>query len=201
MKWFKNLFNTTDDEITPFDSGYFYTGTEKKWGNLTNEKLSYVLEESRLYLQHIWDGTTFLIQKALFLLTLITAGIGFLFTEFMMRYEWFESHLWITFILVGYFIVLLYIFLKLIKYFLPSLDYEAIGNYPKILLKNEGMMEYDYKKIIVSQLELYQDKINRNFKQNKQFAFAIKYTLWWLVAYPSIVVAVVFIVFLLSFYY
>jgi hypothetical protein len=157
-----------------WDSGYFHKGAKSDWEQLTENKLAYMIEESRLYLQNTFEATNSLTQKAAFLLTLIGGLIGYIFVEFVLKHKQFDEKDWFFVLpLAVYFLILIYNFCVLIKYFLPSLDYEAVGTPPKnLLLKN--IMNVGYANIIIKQLQLYQDKINRNREQNRQMAQKIK---------------------------
>jgi len=181
-------------ETPSWPSGYFVIdkNTEADWKNITEEKLNYIMEESRLYLQHIFDSTVNLTQKAAFLLTLISGTISFMFIEFAMKYREYTIDDWYIWPLAGYFLILFMAFMRLLKYVLPSLKYDAVGTPPEILLRKKGMMDFDYKKIIVSQLEFYQGRIDQNMKQNTQMAYHIKECSIGIIAYPVLISAVLF---------
>lgn len=179
-----------------FDSGYFYEGLEKEWNDLTDEKLTYAIEESRLYLQNIFDSTACLSQKAMFLLTIVVGLIGYIFVEFVLKYKQLDINTFLLYPVAGYVGILILSFILLNRFILPTINIYSVGNAPKNLLKKDKMMNFCFKEIIVSQLENYQDRINHNTKQNIKKARYIKLCIWLLVGYPILVIAALFIAFL-----
>ncbi len=176
-------------------SGYFINNENNKadWNNLTEEKLKFILEEGRLCLQNIFDSLGYLSQKATFLITLIGGAISYIFVEFILKFKQFNMDDWYVWPLAAYFVVLICVFFILIKYLLPSLDYEALGNVPENLLTKEEMA-FDYKKIVVSQLEYYQHRINLNLKQNYQAARDIKRCFCMVIIYPILTSIALFVI-------
>ncbi len=199
MFWLKKRKNRTP--TPPWDSGYFHIdeNTKTDWENLTSEKLIYTIEESRLHLQNIFDSSNSLAQKASFFVVMICGAITFMFMKYVSQYQEYSFTDWYLWPIAGYFIVLCLAFIRLVKYVMPSLDYDAIGTPPEILLRKKGMMDFDFKKMIVSQLEFYQGRIYQNMKQNKLMAYYIKRWIIYLISYPVIVSALLFVTFVLSF--
>jgi hypothetical protein len=161
---------------------------------LTGDKLAYMVEESRLYLQSINENTGRMVGKAAILLGFITAGIGYIITKFISNYYCYIEHYWQAIFWIGWLIILLYDFFTLIRYQLPSLDY-PVGTPPENLLLKE-YIKFDYERIIVPQLELYQRRIDNNEKRSLQMAKNIKVCFALAVIYP-IVIAIGYLFFIL----
>lgn len=181
-----------------WDSKYFSEYKKSDWDNLKPEKITYMIEESRLYLQNIFESTNCLAQKASFILTLIGGLIGYIFVEFLMNYKQYKVDDWYIWPIAGYFVVLVCSFFGLRKYLLPSIDYDAVGIPPENLLLKTGMMDLDFPNIAITQLELYQGRINNNRTQNTKMAQAIKRCLVWIILYPILATTTLFICFLLA---
>jgi len=80
-------------ESTRWDSGYFYDKpNEGGWKDLDKDKLNQILDESRLYLQHIFDSYVNLTQKVSFFLAVIVA-LSVLFHRNLLNQEYFKKNL------------------------------------------------------------------------------------------------------------
>jgi uncharacterized membrane protein YhaH (DUF805 family) len=164
------LFKRTSDKLNDWHSGYFQD--EKGTWLLSECKLNYTIEEARLFLQAVWDGKGRLVQKAGFLLAVIVGLIGFLFTEFILKYDHLTSvPFWQKLVLLLYFLILFVCFLILTVYQLPLRD-NAFGTPPRNIFMKE-VMNSDFEEIAVTQLEYYQDRINYNIQRNTRLAMVL----------------------------
>jgi hypothetical protein len=171
-------------ESTRWDSGYFYDKpNEGGWKDLDKDKLNQILDESRLYLQHIFDSYVNLTQKVSFFLAVIGGTIGFIFTEILLNQEYFKKNLKIEIALVGYFIILNTTFLFLSKYVLPLKELDSVGMPPNGILKKKKMKE-DFEHITVNQIEVYQGSIEHNYDIVTRIGQEIKVSFWVVVLYP-----------------
>ncbi len=183
MKWrFKKKVKT---RISNWDSNYFKAKPEE-WKDLKEEKLDYIIEESRLFLQAVWESKDRLAQKASFLLAIITGLIGFIFTQTILEYDSFiTKSLWAKILIAIYFVILFLSFFRLIKYQLPSEDF-SVGTQPKKLLSKE-IIKYELEDIAVKQLHNYQEKIDCQMQSNKEMGRIINHCFRWVILYPTII--------------
>lgn len=188
MKWLRK--NSQITEIPSWKSGYFDCEKgEGGWNKLTEDKLDYIIEESRLFLQAVWESKDRLVQKTSFLIAIICGLIGFIFTQTILQYDSFaQKSLLVKTLLALYFILLMIAFRVLIKYQLPSLD-NPTGTSPKNLLCKE-VIEFDFKDIAVKQLQLYQNSISSQILRNDQIAKEIHLCFKLVIWYPAIIILV-----------
>jgi MFS family permease len=184
----------------PLDSGYFSEYSKSDWEKLTSEKRTYMIEESRLCLQNIFEGTVSLAQKAAFLLTLIWGLISYMFVEFMTKYNQCNINDWRIWLIAVYFVILICAFLVLIRYLLPLPIY-PLGTSPQKLLPRKEAMDSDFAEIIVAQLKFYQARIDHNRKLNAKIAQKVYLCAILIAAYPILVSLVVFVIFFLNHYW
>ncbi len=179
-KNFNNIPNWTTD----------YFETEKgKWAKLDNDKLNHAIEESRIFLQTLWDGYGRLTQKALFLLGYIVALLGYISTKMLFNLEVMNSMLWYEKLsLLVYLALLIYIFFSLIRYQLPIYNASA-GTQPKDIFKKD-VMNCDYEEIIVKQLELCQKSIYYSQRLSLHLSNKIRCYFWVMLIYPIVVIFV-----------
>lgn len=176
------------------NSGYFDT-PKGEWGKLDDIKLNYVIEESRIFLQTLWDAYGRLTQKAVFILGYVVALLGYISTKLVFNKVLISSMLWYeklsVFIYIG---MLIYIFFNLIKYQLPVHN-PAAGTQPKDIFK-KNIMNCNFEEIAVEQIEHYQERICQNQKLSRELSGKIKCYFWVMLIYP---IVVIFVFQLLSF--
>jgi hypothetical protein len=169
-----------------YDSGYF-SASKEDCDKLTNDKLAYVADESRQFLQAIWDSNGRLTQKVSFLLGVIIAIFGLVFTEVVLKPAlWNGMQRFDRVLLSLYMFVLAVIGAYLLKYQLPLLSH-ASGTQPSDLLTRKSkIMDHDYREIVLSRLEAYQDSVEYNRQQNTELAKLIGCCYKWMLGYPAI---------------
>jgi len=185
MWWSKKDINF--DDIPDMACDYFNT-PKGKWAKLNDEKLKYLIEESRIFLQTLWDAYGRLTQKALFLLGYIIALLGYISNKVIFKQEIISSMSWqaILFIFI-YIALLIYIFFHLIKYLLPICNVSA-GGQPKDLFKKD-FMNCDFEEMAVNQLHHYQRRIWYSERLNVILSNRIKYYFGIILIYPIIVIS------------
>jgi len=91
----------------------YYKIPKGKWAKLDETKLLYVTEESRLFLQALWDAYGRLTQKASIFLGIVTGLIGFIFVEVMLENDYLLYLRWYDVLFLGiYFIFLIITFFE-----------------------------------------------------------------------------------------
>jgi len=181
-------FVTKIESVDKYKSGYF-NATKEGWAELNKDKLMYAIEESRLLSQTLWDAHGHLVHKIAFLLGIVVALIGYIFTTLIFHTKFIEGLSWYEEILVLIYIALLiYTFFNLLKYQCPLWSL-PVGTPPKDLLKGD-VMDCELDKIFVKQLERYQDRICSASRQNNTMADALEVSYWMLVIYPIAVIMI-----------
>lgn len=181
------LWNKDVEQVEEWSSGFF-DGKCKDWKGL-DEKLPYVIEESRLRLQTLWDATGHLSQKISFLLGIVIALVGYVFTVFIQRTNSMDGLLWYEQLLILIYVVfLLYTFFILIRYQLPFLS-TPVGTSPKNLFKADAM-NCELKEVLVQQLEHYQKRIRSASRQNDAVAKVLSVSYCILIIYPVVIILI-----------
>jgi hypothetical protein len=197
MFWFKKK----NDEIKKADSwnSHYFEKDEKgeEWKNLSQDKLEYAMEEARLIISKLSDNTSRLTSKGFTLLAIIGGLIGFIFTNYIVYWSYFINNLWLTFPLTIYFGCLICAF-YILRICIRPIYRTPIGTSPNFLLKNE-VMKYDFLKIIITQLENYQGRIDKNTKQNDWMSSRIELSLNLATVYPTISIILYSVFFILAY--
>lgn len=179
------MLRKANSKAEDWESGYFST-PKGEWAKLTDAKLMYVVEESRLFLQALWDSYGRLTQKASFLLGVIIGIVTLIFTEMISRQDyWNDLQWWNKVLLALYLLFLIALGFRLLKYQLPILSHAA-GTQPLDLLKKESM-NCDFEEMAIRRLELYQDSIDHNRRQNIELSRTLKYSYLFMLGYPTAV--------------
>ncbi|MGD0077193.1 MAG: hypothetical protein ABSB91_01045 [Sedimentisphaerales bacterium] len=162
-----------DWDAIPWDDTYLYRDNAKDWTDCTEDKLKYVIEESRLYLQSILDNNNRLLNKAFFLLTVFVGLIGYIFAKFVSSPNNAIASKWFIWFLGIYLVFLIFVYLFIvIKYVMPSMDYFYVGTKPANLLYDK-VMALSSQKIIVELLRDYHLIIKHNEERNELMAHNI----------------------------
>lgn len=180
---------TLNQEKTEYEDWIrnYYKSPKGKWAKLDETKLLYAVEESRLFLQALWDAYGRLTQKVSIFLGIVTGLIGFIFIEVMLK----NNHLlylrWYDILFLGlYFIFLIITFFRLLKYQLP-IKSNAVGTQPKGLFKKD-VINLDLEEIIVKQLRFDQRNIEYNLQQNTELVKVLKSSYQLVALFPVVVI-------------
>jgi hypothetical protein len=186
-------------ESTRWNSGYFDKGKDKtNWTNLDKDVLNHILDEARLHSQYMFDSHLCLVQKVSFFIAIVIGLIGFIFTEFLSKWDYFTAHFGLGIFLGGLFVLLIMITLYLAEYLLPLKTYDPIGLPPDQLFLEEKM-GFKYEEIIVNQIEVYQGSIYYNNGLDVQLAKKFKVCFWSIVIYSSVSL-LMYLILLISFW-
>ncbi len=165
----------------------YYKSPKGKWAKLDETKLLYVTEESRLFLQALWDAYGRLTQKASIILGIVTGLIGFIFFEVMLENDYLLYLRWYDVLFLGiYFIFLIITFFRLLKYQLP-IKSNTVGTQPKGLFKKD-VMNLELEVILVKQLRLDQKNMEYNLKQNTELVKVLKSSYNLVVLFPVVII-------------
>lgn len=176
------------NEQIEWNSGYFDDSFEDFKG-LDEPKLTYMMEEARIFLQSLWEAHERLVQKAAFLLGSVIALIGFVLSQTILGGTDLKSLLSLKGgLLLLYLPFLVYVAWRLSKTQFP-LATAAPGTQPKDLFRKE-VIDRQFMEIAVRRLELYQDSMIRNLQQNTGLVETIQHSCRVIVAYPVIAVVV-----------
>ncbi|MGA2678776.1 MAG: hypothetical protein ABSF37_05660 [Sedimentisphaerales bacterium] len=195
--WFcKKKDDKTTNQVKSDYLGISLTAEDME--GLTEGKVEYFIEESRTYLQFLSENANSIAGKASTLLTLVVGGLGYIIAEFIVKSEYYINHFWQISFWVGLFLVLSYDFYILIRYQLPQ-KCLPVGTQPKeIALKS--VIKYGYRQILLKQLFLYQDRIDKNKKSNTQMAENIRRCFIFIVAYLGVAILIGLLIFLFDYF-